>query len=259
MEFGPCPIAVVAVADQHLGSPGVDTKLVFEHADLIARTPGLYAINLGDTIDNMIVGRLQTTGVFDCESIEWQRSQLERYLRYLSNSLIAYVSGNHELFTYSLTRLDPSEDLSSGLGIIYDKYELYLVLKVGHQTYRLHARHKYRGNSEYNDLHAAIKLYHNGNRTPFNDHNPDIVVLGHTHTYSWGKMFKQGKLRIFAITGSYKTSDGWAKSKGYNPAAPLFPIFIFHPDRHCIEIHDDLEYVANEYLPWLRSKTQPRV
>jgi hypothetical protein len=255
LYLGNKPIALIPLADQHIGAPGVRYDLLIRDANLIAETEGMYCINLGDTINNFIVGRLTSVAAFDDFAVTKQVKILGAYLEKISSnkSLLAMLSGNHELWTYALSRMDPTGNLAKNLNIFYDKYELFLNISVGNTTYKIHARHRYTGNSMFNDLHSAIRLYSEGDHSPFSDSHPDIVILGHTHTYSYSKMKKNGKFRIFAVTGSYKTSDSYAKEKGYNAASPLYPVFILNPLFETIEIHDNIEFVANSYLPWLRS------
>lgn len=260
-HLGYKPVAFVFLSDQHTGSPGTHVERVVSDARLIAATEGCYCANLGDTINNFIVGRLAAKGATQDDAVQDQRMFLRAYIRTLltrpysltdTAPLKWWVTGNHELWTMGMVNLDPEGELARQMNVCYDKYEMAGVLQVGSQEYLIHSRHKFKGHSMHNDLHANIRYYNEGDHTALGDRHPDIVVLGHKHCYAYLKQQRNGKLRTYISPGSYKVEDSYGRSLGFQDALPNMGVVVLRPDRHRVEIHEDLEFVCKEYLPWLR-------
>ena len=254
-NLGRKPVALVCLADQHIGSPGTRADLIVRDARLLSRTEGAYCANIGDSINNMVVGRLQRVGAVHDDSVDDQWLFLRAYMLLLQPKVLWWVAGNHELWSAGMGHLDPTGVLARELNVSYDKYEMGALLTVGHVEYRVTSRHQYKGHSMYNDVHANNRLYLEGDHAAFGDRHPDVVLLGHKHSYAYSKQQRNGRLRTYITVGSYKTADSYGRAKGFQDALPYMGVLVLRPDRRQVEVHDDLAFVCREYLPWLRSRS----
>ena len=249
-------MAIACLGDQHIGSQGTRYDLMERHATIINRTPGLYAIDNGDSVDNFIVGRLQNVGSLFGYPVEKQWKAAAYYYDILSeeNKLLAKVSGNHDAWTGKVAGLDPLEMIMETNHVPYHPIEFGLEVCVGEQKYRIHMRHQYKGRSKFHDMQPALNFYESADHSLFDDRRPHIVVLGHTHSFSHLEMIKNGKKRHFVVLGSYKTVDSHSRMLGFCDAEPIMPALVFHPRKYHVELRKDLEETAQEYLPWLRNR-----
>ena len=46
------------MGDQHIGNAGTDYRRMYDEAELINSIPGAYVWQMGDVVDNFIVGKL---------------------------------------------------------------------------------------------------------------------------------------------------------------------------------------------------------
>lgn len=250
------PISLCVLADEHLGAPGTRHDIAVRNARLIASTDGAFACSVGDTINNMVIGRLAQVGAHDDDSVADQRLFLRAYMRLLARGgkLLWWIAGNHDNWTHALSRLDPSGELARSLNVVYDRHELATRIQVGGQEYLFHCRHRAKGYSWFNDTHSNIRLYLEGDHADLGDRHPDVVIVAHEHRYAVSNMVKNGKLRWFVSPGSLKTEDEYARQGGYPAALPIMPAIVLHPGARRVEVYDDIEWVCREYLPWLRAR-----
>jgi len=135
---------------------------------------------------------------------------------------------------------------------VYDKYEMAATVHVGPHQYLIHCRHRFKGYSWFNDVHANIRLYMEGDHRCLGDKHPHVVVLGHKHSYADSRQQRNGRLRTFVSVGSYKTEDSYGRELGFQDPLPYMPILVLHAERRLVEVHWDLEYVCKWLLPRLR-------
>lgn len=91
----PGPYGVVGLPDNHLNNIGTSAKQAFRDAATIARHPHLFAVGIGDWLDNFIVGFLERERRKDVMSHSDAWRLLEHYLDLVAPKLVAAISGNH--------------------------------------------------------------------------------------------------------------------------------------------------------------------
>lgn len=249
------PIGICGIPDPHLDNPGTLLRTAFEQADVIANTQGLYAVGIGDWIDNFIVGRLERErrGNVMTNSDSWR--VFEHYVSTLSNSLIAFLSGNHMDWTHSAGGVDVAHRICSELGIdpIYDQDEVRVRLNLPCGAQFTHmARHQFPGHSKYNPVHGILVWILERWQ------GEDVFWGGHIHTGGHVEMerFYEGNRRLVhgIQLASYKMIDKYARQRGFRRNVPFIcPVIIHDPATMKTHYISDFDEGVN-YLKSLRKR-----
>lgn len=212
IRFDTEPIMLAFVGDQHLGNAGTDVERVFEEQKTIIQTPGAYAWIMGDVVDNFIVGRLQEKNMKPAAPI-WEQWQLAKeYLDRWGDRIVAFVGGNHGAWTMQQTQIDYRRDVCPD-GVLFDGDDVQAEVSVGSASYDVWARHKWKGNSIYNQTHGQERA------ARFNDPNYDLYVGAHTHEGAlYREMIHEGQRKAAVQIGSYKVHDDYAQASGFPPS-----------------------------------------
>jgi predicted phosphodiesterase len=209
-EYG--PITLAFQGDEHYGASGCDVDHALRDAEVIAQTPGMYAVKVGDFVDNFITAYLEGKNAKTSVQVEEQWECARHHLDILSGSVLAVVAGNHDNWTRLLTHLDPVREML-GDRVLYDPNEVTFRVKVGHAEKEVFLRHGYsKGHSQWNETHQlekAAKFTHPGH---------DIYVSGHTHSGLHLKVFAKrgGGYGAAVQTDSYKKFDEYGDRQGYS-------------------------------------------
>lgn len=233
-------VALVFVADTHIGSAGVDYRRLFAEAEIIRDTPNMYLCLIGDLIDNFVVGKLAHIRHHTRINIEDEYVLLKKYLDIVAPKLILSVSGNHEKWTWLLSGIDYFRSILDKVApsVIYDSDDVNIIFKVGKSTMRARLRHKWRGTSLYNVTHGI-------ERAAKFDLGFRLGVGAHTHAAGVTRSFVcDGQTSLAVLCGSYKMVDPYSKSEGfYRPNGSTAVTVIIHEDGSIIGI-DRLETAA---------------
>jgi hypothetical protein len=242
-------IGILHFGDPHVDDDGCDIEAIERHTDLVNRTEGLFAANVGDTTNNW-VGRLaklygeQATSAAQAWKIaEWFVNRCD---------WLYMIGGNHDLWSGSG---DPLRWIAKHQNSLYKSSEARIALKFpSGLEVRINARHDHSGSSIWNPAHGPMKAALMGTR----DH---LYVAGHKHesAYSVLKDAISGITMHACKVASYKIYDRYAKERGFrdnclspcalttiNPALPAD-----HPD--LVKVWWDPEEGAN-YLTFLRRR-----
>ena len=242
-------IGILHFGDPHVDDDGCDIEAIERHTDLVNRTEGLFAANVGDTTNNWC-GRLarlyadQTTSAAQAWKIaEWFINRC---------NWLYMIGGNHDLWSGSG---DPLRWIAKQQDALYKSSEARLALRFPNGLeVRVNARHDHSGSSIWNPAHGPMKAALMGTR----DH---LYVAGHKHesAYSVLKDAISGITMHACKVASYKIYDRYAKEHGFrdnclspcalttiNPALPAD-----HPD--LVKVWWDPEEGA-DYLTFLRRR-----
>ena len=241
LEFSRGPVALVAAADLHLGGGGVDYPRVFEEAELIANTPGMYLILLGDLVDNFIVSSLIKLRLFTRLTITDEWTLVRRYLRIVGPKVRATVGGNHDYWLTMLSGIDYLRDTLAAIvpGTIYDQDDAKITVRIGKTEWPGRIRHKWRGTSIYNETHGI-------ERAAKWDQDFLWAIGAHTHRDGVVRSFNHaGRQGWSAMCGSYKRVDHYATQGGFPNANNSIAIaLVFDEDTGSITGFDNLEMCA---------------
>jgi hypothetical protein len=242
-------LGILHFGDPHVDDDGCDIEAIERHTDLVNRTEGLFAANVGDTTNNWC-GRLarlyadQTTSAAQAWKIaEWFINRC---------NWLYMIGGNHDLWSGSG---DPLRWIAKQQDALYKSSEARLALRFPNGLeVRVNARHDHSGSSIWNPAHGPMKAALMGTR----DH---LYVAGHKHesAYSVLKDAISGITMHACKVASYKIYDRYAKERGFrdnclspcalttiNPALPAD-----HPD--LVKVWWDPEEGA-DYLTFLRRR-----
>lgn len=243
------PIAISHFGDPHLDDDGTDIEKVERHVSVINRTEGMFAGNIGDTLNNW-TGRLarlyseQSTSAAEAWRLgEW-------FLR--SMPWLYVLGGNHGAWSGAG---DPVKWILNNCAGYHDNFSVRLALEFpnGKQV-RINARHDFTGRSMWSSIHGAVKAATMGWR----DH---LLTCGHLHTsgYAVLKDPASGLISHAVRVSSYKTWDRYGHEKGL-PNQDIFcnATTIIDPryaddDPRLIHVVFDPEQAA-DYLTWLRGR-----
>lgn len=242
--------AVSYISDQHLG-PGTpcDMKRMREDAELIAETPGLYAISMGDGVDNHIKHR---SAMLSSRSQPGEQYDLyEHYLNIFSPKILALISGNHDDWTKQFAGIDVVARIAKSNRIFFAPDEARIKIKVGSQNYRFAARHQYRLNSSFNQSHSVKQWLRLGME------DFDVGGIGHHHEATIESHIYRGQKVWVLRPGSYQISSQYSRQLGYNNSIPTCPTLVCWPDSRKIVGFDDVRD-ASDYLTWARAKYNSR-
>ena len=245
----PGAIGILHFGDPHVDDDGTDIEALERHTDLVRKTEGLFAANVGDTT-NAWAGRLarlyadQATSAAQAWRIaEWFIGRCD---------WLYMIGGNHDLW---MGAGDPLKWITRQQSALYKSSEARIALQfpTGLEV-RVNARHDHSGSSIWNPAHGPMKAALMGTR----DH---LYVAGHKHesAYSVLKDAISGITMHAMKVASYKIYDRYAKERGFrdnclspcalttiNPALPPD-----HPD--LIKAFWDPQEGA-DYLTFLRRR-----
>lgn len=238
IRFDRYPVGIVFVADNHIGNDGVDYDRMFEEAELIASTPNLYVIQVGDLVDNFIVGKLMKVRMHTTISIPEEWALAKYYLELLGPRLLAVCGGNHDAWTSAMSGVDQLRSAVASLrpGLLYNPDELQFTVEVGGRAWPVLVRHKWQYNSVLNPTHGIERSFERNQAKPF------ILGVGaHTHVSGLVRQFNAGgRTGTAVLCGSYKLYDSYAQQIGCaTPNGSTAVTVIFHPE-HGIMGYDNL-------------------
>ena len=241
-EYGPVGFALLA--DQHFGDGGVDYPRAEKEAQIVADTPGLYAILAGDVVNNFIITKLAQARYDTRLSIPDEWALLRGYLRILSPKLQVVVGGNHDQWVTMLTGIDYFRDVVGEFSptVIYDSDDCLVDAEVAEWSVSMRIRHKWKGSSIYNPTHGI-------ERAAKWDQDFIIGMGAHTHVSGVARSFNIGGVNGMALlAGSYKRVDSYARRQGFaKPNTSTAVAVIIDAEEHALVGFDCLEMAA-KYL-----------
>ena len=244
------PIGLTVVGDPHMGSNGCNIPLLRRDCEIMASTPGVYAINIGDTADNWGYGRLVALYAENDVSRQTERRLARWFLEDAGVPWILWLMGNHdnmhgEFSTYLKT-------LNAKILPMIDWQAKFRLCFPNGREIKIDAAHNHKGTSIYNRLHGQ-------KRAALWNENADIYVAGHHHNSAiTQEELDDGRYVTLARARGYKWIDDHAKVHGFRDnlhgASIMFvidpkatnPVGLIHP-------FADIEEGA-DYLNWKRSQ-----
>jgi len=221
---GEKPILFVALADLHIGAIGTRYAELRQTVDLLARTEDVYIGSVGDTVDNYLP-EWHSEGQFgEIIPPEVQKKLVEYIFDKLNGKFLFLVQGCHDEASHEVDDFDWTKYLQSKLKCFNLGFGGFLNLKLGSQTYRIAARHKYIGNSSTNPTNTVKRL-----REQVGDF--DIGIVAHNHQAAIERVAMPEKDRIFIRPGSFKRPDRFARGIGFSDTGYEMPGVILFPDK----------------------------
>ena len=243
------PIGLAIVGDPHIGNNGCNIPLLRRDVALMAETPGVHAVNIGDTVDNWSARLIFAYSENDV-SRHTERLLARWFLQETGVPWLMFLLGNHDLmdgeFATYLKAISaiPVLDWSA-------KFELQFP---GGKVCRVDLAHNHKGTSIYNPLHGQKRqALWNGAECA------DIIAAGHHHNAAAvQEETSDGRIITLARARGYKYIDHWAATHGFPDNQHGATImFVIDPLANSaikfVQPFLDLE-AGCEYLTYMRNK-----
>jgi hypothetical protein len=242
------PYAVIWFGDPHIDNDGCNWPLLERHLE-IARMPGVYAGNIGDTTDNWPwTGRLAKLWAETDMSDKTAKKMAEWFMFDAGVKWLVWLLGNHDAW-------NGGTDFYKRLGASYVpvidwRAQFVLSHKTGAKT-RIDAAHGRKGNSIYNPSHGTLRASRFGEPA-------DLFVTGHIHSFKLDHFEDADRKHIswLAQVRGYKWHDSYAHVNSFAEHQHGAAIMsIIDPQNGRVQCFADLDEGA-EYLAWKRSRVR---
>jgi len=247
------PIAINWFGDPHLGSPGCNIKLLRRDVEIVAKTPGMFGGNVGDTVDNW-GGRLLRLYAESDVSKKTERQLARWFLQDSGVPWLIWLHGNHESMSSEFKLY------MDGLGAeqvpMIDWRAQFKVTFPNGAEMRIDAAHDHKGHSMWNDLHGQ-------ERASVMEEQADIYIAGHRHNWAFKvKETVDGRVVNLVRCRGYKFLDDYAvrwqfpqQQQGASMVTLLDPVTDSPTER--IRVFADTRAAA-DYLTYLRGRYAKR-
>ena len=241
------PVGLAVVGDPHLGTH-CNIPLLRRDMDILRKTEGMLAVNIGDTADNW--GRLVYLYAESDISRPTERKLARWFLKEAGIPWAVWLHGNHDTMHSEFATFLKTENVAQ-IPMIDWRAKFKLCFPGGGEV-RIDAAHNHKGTSIYNRLHGQ-------KRAALWDEDADIYVAGHHHT--WGMTQEEmddGRVVWMARARGYKWIDDYATRHNFRRDEYGSTIlFVIDPEEEDevrrISAFADLEEGA-EFLSWKREK-----
>ena len=240
------PFGLVVVGDPHLGTH-TNWTLLERDVDIMANTPGLGCVNIGDTGNNWSQ-RLVHLYADEDISRKTERQLARWFLKEANIPFLCWLHGNHDTmnaeFSTYLTAINtkkiPMIDWQAKFELVFPS-----------TTIKVDAAHNHKGTSIYNPLHGQ-------KRADLWGEDADIFVAGHHHTWALQQHENTGgKVVTYARARGYKFHDEFAHRHQFTEeqfgSSIIFVIDPTAPPNCRVMPFADLSEGA-EFLTWKRSR-----
>lgn len=219
------PIAFAFWSDWQIGSKGVLMRALLNDAKTIQDTEGLYVFVMGDLIQNLNQ-RKHPSSLHECVLPDpKEQEECALYLlKKVQHKVLGMVTGNHEENLKVASGFSLTERWAKELDVNYFWHGAKVNVKVGHQTYKIGVRHKYKNESAVNTTNAQ-RMMHNS-LWP----DADAICLGHLHYNDLQKIHRPLGDTIYLRAGSYQRTDDYGMSSGHYSGQWGIPILVCYPD-----------------------------
>lgn len=199
------PVAICAVGDPHVDDDRCDIGTLEHDMTIIGRTPGMYALHVGDITNNWVgrLGRLyahqSTTANDGIRLAEWMFSLAPP---------LAVIGGNHDIWNEGMNWLQFCVRQAAPNAYVKN-HGIRLELDFSDVKVRIHTRHDFPGHSQFNPVHGLRKEHLFGKR----DH---INIAGHKHTDTYAMIpSPDGYIQHMLRVSGYKDYDDFAKGGNF--------------------------------------------
>lgn len=247
------PIGIAMTGDWHCGAGGVLYRQLKADLETIRDTDGLYAIGMGDYVENVMpqskAGTALYSGLFNEPGLQ-QRYAVTR-ARIAAGKWLAIAQGNHDAWSYKWAGVSRTDELAAQLGAAYfGEGGGTVFAQVGGERYVVAVRHNTAGNSRINTTNPMRRAFDDW---PMWGESCDVICIAHLHFNDLQTATRRGGRCVYLRSGTMKVRDAYAEGKGFKPEYGV-PLVILLPDKHKVIAFrgdDFAEGVA--YLNWIRS------
>lgn len=238
-------IGIVIQGDWHFEHYKVDLEALVKDLDTIGAEQDVFYLFNGDAGDWSDV-RFAREG-YNMPSIiipiEMRHEILWYFISKIKN-LLAVTCGCHDDWVknrhFDIIGEIKNKRNAMGLKTYYLGYGGIINFKVGKETYRIAAYHKFGRESIYNDFHPCVKFLQ------AIDSSCDIVAISHRHDkVGIAHQFYQHVPRIFVRSGSHQYLTDYAWKEGFSGAISYCPMVLLNGSERrmkaCVNYREGIE------------------
>lgn len=248
------PIGLMAVGDPHLDDNGANWPLLREHVEICRNTPGIHAINIGDST-NCWGGRLIKKYADQDTSVATARKLVEWFLLESGMPWFLWLYGNHEHMGDGAGLLAQMAKRYNTARLVMHDWEARFVLRFPNGVEkRVNAAHDFPGHSMWNPNHGLVKAARFGPMV-------DLFMCGHKHNWaiSQWELADQGTIPLMIRTRGYKYIDDYARKLGIaeqEEGASILVVIDPNASTPSGQMMAFADIAAGaDYLTWLREKS----
>lgn len=225
---GKGPVILMPFGDQHIASYGGNHEKFEEITDEIIDTPDLYVVLTGDFSEMAIKFRSVLEVTSQVMTPEMQEAFLESWLDDVIHKIAFATWDNH-----AVMRQESQAGTSNVKNIlsrrcVYHNGIGHSDIKVGAQTYKCAASHKFRGGSMFNRMHAQGRYV----RQQASDR--ELVLMGDIHQWGFSATEEGGNDVVYITNGTLHENSGYAKRFFSLKTAAHYPCVVLMHDRHAM-------------------------
>lgn len=236
------PIGLAFWGDQHNGSRGIDYEQLDKDKESIIETDGLYYIGMGDYKENQNA-LIHANGVNEqIASPGMQDYLVMKIIRETKEKALALIRGCHDDWDKRVG----DKDFISTLCEIADCVNLWhgggININLGSQTYKIRARHKFKGESEINTTNAQRRLLQAFGPA-------DVIAIAHKHFPDMQVLEQMEQQVIYIRSGSYKIYDEFGQKIGGYKGKVGVPVVVIFPNEKKLvpfrNLEDGISYLKS--------------
>ena len=244
------PIGINWFGDPHLGSDGCNVKQLRNDIELVKSTPGMYAANIGDTIDGWSdrMARLYAENNVS-RATEWRLAKW--FLEEAGVPWLLWLFGNHDSMHSGFTTYLKSIN-ASAVPMLDWQARFIVEFKNGEQ-FKINAAHNHKGQSWFHELHGQIRAAID------EGYEADLYMAGHHH--NWAILEREGPRGnpvLYARCRGYKFHDSYTDHLGYRDLQAGCSVVTVMDPRAASPIERMRVFKSTgegaDYLTWLRSR-----
>lgn len=223
---GKSPVALASLSDTHMGAWSTDYGALVKLTDEILNTENLYVGLLGDYGHYAIKLRSVLEVSDNLLPPEQQTEFLESWFDEIWHKVAFATWENHGVERQEKQAGESSTKKILSKKVVYFNGIGHVDIRVGSQVYKGAVSHTFRGKSLLNPVHGAMRYMR------FEGVDREWGMAGDTHTPGMAKYTDGPMTRAVTNAGSIQANSGFAKRYYSLTTHPVYPIIVFHPDKH---------------------------
>lgn len=226
------PVTLTLISDAHISAHGTDLAALLEYADFVAQTPDVYALGMGDLLDNPIKHKGGNVA-----QVADDLRFLDLWVGRFKGKLLGTTSGNHDDWSKVLAGTDHLLQLAKRHRIHYAPDELLWDVEIVDPTdpdhvtaqYRVYTRHQWRRGSALNPCHACWTWWQE--EGPNWEAIPDVLAIGHNHVSAVESRQYEARDMWALRPGTFQKDSAFARAKGFGRYRATTPAIVLPPTR----------------------------
>lgn len=204
------PIGLAFIGDPHLDDDGANWPLLLHHVAILKNTPGMFAVNIGDSTNNWVGSIARLFGKQET-SQQSARQLAEWFLTGAGINWAAILLGNHDAWNEGgeIIRRMVGKQICSPVHDWAAKFELEFP---NGERVRINAAHDFKGRSIYSTTHGPLR-----EAIFAQNDDADIYACGHIHYFGLQQIeLPGGRVPWLSRVRGYKEHDEFARTNGFH-------------------------------------------